>query len=98
MTNIPKFAALVASFGLSTLALAAKAETTDVCPPFAWITVNDAQVQLPADVAENVFKLQSFGTRYARVIDLIIEENARPDWTFAADCVVSNDELAASDR
>ncbi len=94
MTNISKIAVLVACFGLTATGAVAQA---DLCPSLAWVTVEGEQVQLPADVAENVTILQSYGARYARAIALIVAENARPDWTFGPDCAASVDDRVASD-
>ena len=48
--------------------------------------VNREQTELPADTAAQVTMLQQYGARYARVVGLILEENAKPEWTFVEDC------------
>lgn len=81
MTSISKITALVAFFGMPATATVCAAETDAgaTCPDLAWVTVDGEPVQLPQDVAQNVTMLQGYGMRYARVIALIVEENARPD-------------------
>lgn len=50
------------------------------------VNVKGEQVELHADTAAQGTMLQQHGARYERVIDLILEENAKPEWTFAEDC------------
>lgn len=97
MTNISKNIALVAFFGLAATAAPADAETEGACPTLAWVTVDGTQVQLPFDVAKNVETLQGYGTRYARAVALIVEENGRPDWTFVADCPSAGVDVVAAE-
>ncbi|NDR55839.1 hypothetical protein [Aliiruegeria sabulilitoris] len=87
MKSITESAAFVASFGLTVTILASAAEAVpESCPAVALVSVNGEQVELPADTATQVTMLQQYGARYERVIDLILEENAKPEWTFAEFC------------
>lgn len=87
MTSITQAAAFVASFGLSVTILASAAQAVpESCPAVALVNVNGEQVELPADTAGQVTMLQQYGARYERVIDLILEENAKPEWAFAEYC------------
>lgn len=87
MTNIAKSKAFVATFALSmTVGITGLQAAPETCPPITLVNVNGKQVELPADAAAEVMNLQQYGARFARVIDLIVEENAKPEWTFAEDC------------
>ena len=44
---------------------------------------------LPDDLVAEVAKLRTYGDRFAPVIELIIAEAARPDWTWGPDCDAS---------
>lgn len=98
MTNISKITALVAFFGPCAAAPVFAEDMGDgACPARAWVTVEGEQVALPAEVAENVTMLQSYGARYARAIALTLRENTRPDWTFGEDCPDAGAAVVASD-
>lgn len=99
MTSIPKFTAFVACFGLSAGLMAEPAVATpETCPEFSLVTVEGEAIALPVDLAGNVTMLQAYGTRYAKVIDLILDESARPGWTFGDDCAATDaDSVASSD-
>jgi hypothetical protein len=85
MNTITRVAVLVASFAVS----AAEAETSaDPCPLLE-VVVDGSAVQLPADVAEHLTMLLGHGERYARAVDLIIEENAKPHWTHTIECTAA---------
>ena len=87
MTRIAKSTAFVATFALS-MAVGISDLRADPknCPTITLVNVNGEQVELPADTAAHVKMLQQYGARYERVINLILEENAKPDWTFVEDC------------
>ncbi|MDA7428587.1 hypothetical protein PGB28_08950 [Primorskyibacter aestuariivivens] len=87
MTSIAKSTAFVATFALSmTVGISGSQAAPKTCPPTTVLAVNGEPVELSADVAARVTMLQQYGDRYARVIDLIREENAKPEWTFVEDC------------
>ncbi|OSQ52433.1 hypothetical protein [Marivita geojedonensis] len=87
MTSIAKSTAFVATFALSvTVGISELQAAPKNCPAITFVDVNGEQIELPADTAAQVTMLQQYGTRYVRVIDLIIEENAKPEWTFLEDC------------
>ncbi|MDQ2088975.1 hypothetical protein [Marimonas arenosa] len=87
MTSIAKSTAFVATFALSvTVGISDLQAAPKNCPTITLVNVNGEQVELPADTAAQVTMLQQYGARYARVIDLILEENAKPEWTFVEDC------------
>ena len=87
MTIIAKSTAFVAIFSLSLAFCTGDvlAETKN-CPTMATASVNGERVILPAETAAQVTMLQQYGTRYERVIDLILAENAKPEWTFVEEC------------
>ncbi|WP_139170471.1 hypothetical protein [Lutimaribacter saemankumensis] len=62
------------------------------------MTVKGEPVELPADTAAQVTMLQQYGDRYARVIDLILEENAKPAWTFLEDCSPQGADVLATNE
>ena len=96
MTSIAKSTAFVATFALSmTVAIAEVHATPEDCPTFTMVSVRDEQVALPADTAAQVTMLQQYGTRYARVIELILEEKAKPEWTFLEDCSAESTDVLA---
>ena len=87
MTSIAKSAAFVATFALSvTVGISELQAAPKSCPTITLVNVNGEQVELPADTAAQVTMLQQYGARYVRVIDLILEENAKPEWTFVEVC------------
>ncbi|MDU8913977.1 hypothetical protein [Aestuariicoccus sp. MJ-SS9] len=87
MTIIAKPTAFVATFALSvTVSISYLQAAPKNCPTITLVNVNGEQVELPADSAAQVTMLQQYGARYVRVIDLILEENAKPEWTFMEDC------------
>lgn len=65
--------------------------TNEHCEILDEILVEGNAIRLPADVALQVMILQSHGDRYAQVIDLIIEENAKPEWAFTFECTADID-------
>lgn len=79
------FAACVAASAVEASA------TEERCPILDEIVVEGTALLLPADVAQQLTALQSHGDRYARVIDLIIAENAKPDWAFTIECIAAVD-------
>jgi hypothetical protein len=86
MNTITRVAVLVASFAVS----AAEAETSaDPCPLLDEVVVDGSAVQLPSDVAEHVTMLLGHGERFARAVDLIIEENAKPHWAHMIECTAA---------
>ncbi|MEZ5809848.1 MAG: hypothetical protein R3D45_00410 [Rhizobiaceae bacterium] len=99
MANIAKSTALVATFALSVIVGISDLQAGPKnCPTITLVNVNGEQVALPADTAAQVTMLQQYGARYARVIDLILEENAKPEWTFVEDCSPQGaDELATTE-
>lgn len=88
MNSITKTAALAACFAV--IAVDATA-TTESCPILDEVVVDGNAIQLPADAARQVTMMQEHDDRYARVIDMIIEENAKPDWTFSGECTAAAD-------
>lgn len=96
MTTIPKLTAFVASFGLFAGLAAADTGATALCPDVVSVTVDGKDVQVPPELAVRIEELQRYGTRYARLVTLILEENARPGWTFREDCPISDRALLAS--
>ncbi len=87
MTIITKSTAFVATFALSmTVSTSDLLAAPKNCPTMTLLNANGEQVELPADTAAQVTMLQQYGARYARVIDLILEENTMPEWTFVEDC------------
>ena len=87
MTSIAKPTAFVATFALSvTVGISDLQAAPNNCPTITLVNVNGQQVGLPDDTAAQVTMLQQYGARYERVIDLILEENAKPEWTFTEDC------------
>lgn len=88
MHNITKTAALAACFAV--IAVDAIA-TTESCPILDEVVVDGNMIQLPADAARQITMMQEHGDRYAGVIDLIIKQNAKPDWTFTGECKAAAD-------
>ncbi len=97
MTSIAKPTAFVVTFALS-MAVGISDLRADPknCPTITLVSVNGEQVELPADTAAQVTMLQQYGARYARVIDLILEANAKPEWTFVEDCSPQGADLLAT--
>lgn len=87
MTTIAKSTAFVAIFALSlTVCVGDVLAAPKNCPKMTSVSVNGEPVELPAETAAQVTMLQQYGARYERVIDLILAENAKPEWTFVEDC------------
>ncbi|GGE61383.1 hypothetical protein [Actibacterium pelagium] len=87
MTSIAKSTAFVATFALSVaVGISDLQASPENCPTITSVNVHGEQVELPTDTAAQVTMLHQYGARYARVIDLILEENAKPVWTFEEDC------------
>ncbi len=99
MTSIAKPTAFVATFALSMAVGISdlRADPTN-CPTITLVSVNGEQVELPADTAAQVTMLQQYGDRYARVIDLILEENAKPEWAFVEDCSPRRADVLATNK
>ncbi len=63
-------------------------ETTNVIPVLtAEISTKCA---LSRDVLSSIAQLREFGERFQPVIDLIIQEAAKPDWTWESECSATN--------
>lgn len=96
MTIIAKSTAFVATFALSlTVCISDVLAAPKNCPTMISVSVNGERVELPADAAEQVTMLQQYDARYARVIELILVENAKPDWTFKQDCSPKGSDVLA---
>ncbi|MBF9059343.1 hypothetical protein HKCCSP123_09120 [Rhodobacterales bacterium HKCCSP123] len=97
MFIIHKIAPVVATFTITATSLAGAAHATEEnCVAVAQVTVQGQEVELPSYVADQVTMLQGYGERYARLIDLILDENAKPDWSFEDACAVSDVGLMAA--
>lgn len=86
MNTITKSAVCVACMAASAVEASA---TNEHCAIFDEIVVEGNAKRLPADVARQVTILQSHGDRYSQVIDLILEEYAKPDWAFTVECTAA---------
>ena len=97
MKSIAKPTAFVATFALLvTVGMSGLQAAPKNCPTINLVNVNGEQVELPADTAAQVTMLQRYGARYVRVIDLILEENAKPEWTFVEDCSTQGTDVLAT--
>lgn len=86
MNYITKSAAFFACFAASGIDASA---TNENCAILDELVMEGRAIQLPSDVAQHVKILQNHGDRYARAIDLIIEEHAKPDWAFSVECTAA---------
>ena len=99
MSSLAKSTAFVATIALSvTVGISDLHAAPKNCPTITSVNVNGAQVELPADAAAHVTMLQQYGSRYARVIDLILKENSKPEWTFQEDCSALGAEMLATNE